>query len=521
MRPAVGTRPVSMPSTPGGRPWAPRPCLPPRRNPFPRAWVIYALSVMTYATVFALWQVEPIPLDVHAADILLAAVCLFPLALWYARGSPGAPMFELICLAYLVQYGTPVYLQPNSFLVFSHVVPFTWNETLQTELLVVVGVGTMIAAYYATQASGLTGRLPRIDLPLDARRRPQFLAVAIAFGLAISGLQLVHLAPDNGGPLGALVRLCAAQYTIAIVILAYRVYRRPSGGASGKFLLFAAVTVSVLLGLASGFLEPALTPLVLLFLARWHITRRVPLVWVIAGFVAFVLLQSVKADYRAATWQGNPGFVARLALWGELPQQTIQTMLDGDVAANMQTLVRRATARFDTFHVFEWVHLQTPATVGYYGGSSYAYFLYGWIPRAVWPDKPIAQAGQIQFEQDYQLLAPSQLNGATIGIGHLGEAYANFGVVGIAVVLALQGSFFALFGAALDAAESDGGRAIYLAIMVTFLNGIGSMTTTLFGAILQNALASALVLRLFATSWRTDGGRTWGRRCAARLARRP
>jgi hypothetical protein len=476
-----------------------------RRWKIARAWIYYGLAVAIYAIVFGVWQVQPVPLEVHAAGVLVAAICMFPMALWYVQGSKGLPMFELVCIAYLLEFANPVYLQPNSYTVFSNSVPFGWDEALQGLLLVALGVGSMIAGYYAVRRSRLRRRLPHVDLPLDPQRRPRFIVAALVFGAGTYLLQTVHLTPDNSGPLGAAVRIVAAQFSIAIILLAYRLYRRETVGIHWYYLLYGSVALSVALGLATGFLEPVLVPLVLLFVIRWHVTGRFQARWLLVGFVAFVLLQSVKAQYRQAAWQSGVSLPSRITLWLELPGQVVQNTFTGDASTNVQTLVRQSMARFDIFHPFEWVHRETPSVVPYYSGASYEYLLYGWIPRAVWPDKPIAQEGQLRFELDYHILTQSQLFGASIGLGQISEAYANFDWLGILIVLAVQGAFFALLNEVFNGPESDGGRAIYLWIMVTFLNGIGTDTTTIFGSVVQNSLAAAVILRLFSTGWRARG----------------
>jgi hypothetical protein len=72
--------------------------------------------------------------------------------------------------------------------------------------------------------------------------------------------------------------------------------------------------------------------------------------------------------------------------------------------------------------------------------------------------------------------------------------------------MALQGIVFALLDATLNGPRSEGGRAIYLAIMAYFLNGIGSSAAVLFGALVQYILASALIMRPFASSWQAVKG---------------
>jgi hypothetical protein len=485
----------------------------PRRRPVARArrgihrgWITYAITLAVYAAVFGVWQAQPLPPEVHATGVLVAAICLFPIFLWQVRGSQGVPMFELICGAYLLQFGMPVYLQPASFVLFSRSVPFSSAETETTLLLVALGVACMICGYYLTQRSRLRYRLPRVDLPLDPTRRGTYLVAAFGFGFGMTVFQVTSLAPSGSGPLGALIRILSAQLTIAIILVAYRYYRREITGPRWALLLYGSIAGSELLGLATGFIESVLIPLVLLFVIRWHVTRRFAGRWLLIGFVAFVLLQSVKGEYRQVAWQGNASFLNRIVLWFEMPSQVIQTTFTGDVPTNVQTLVRQSMVRFDFFHNFEWVHRMTPSVVPYYNGSTYSYLLYGWIPRAVWPDKPMAQNSHVQLEVDYGLVAANQSSGATIGIGQISEAYANFDWLGVVIVLALQGMIFAILGEILNGPESQGGRAIYLWIMAGFLNGIGTDTNTMFGALPQNAIAAALVLRVFSTGWRAPTG---------------
>jgi len=185
-----------------------------RKTIIHRAWVCYGIAVASYALLFGVWQVEPVPLEVHAAGVLIAAICMFPIALWCAQGNKGAPMFELICIAYLLQFASSIYLQPNSYVVLSRIIPFTGDETLRTLLLVALGVGSMIVGYYALKRSrrrpvpgyplaGLPD-LPRVDLPLHPQRRPRYIAAALVFGVGMSLLQVVHLTPVAGDATGAL-----------------------------------------------------------------------------------------------------------------------------------------------------------------------------------------------------------------------------------------------------------------------------------------------------------------------------
>lgn len=55
----------------------------------------------------------------------------------------------------------------------------------------------------------------------------------------------------------------------------------------------------------------------------------------------------------------------------------------------------------------------------------------------------------------------------------------------MAAVMVLQGAVFSVLNGVLDEPRSEGGWAIYLAVMISFLNGIDSAASVCFGALLS------------------------------------
>ena len=460
----------------------------------------YSLAVLAYALLFTLWQAEPVPWNVHLLSILVAATSFLPLARWYARGGQGLPMFELICLSYALQFSVPVYTQVNQVVIMSRVLPLRWTTTFEVLLYVELGIVAMMAGYYVVRRSSLSQNMPRLDLPLIPERRRIFLWGALIGSGLLTMLSVLNWGPLRSLAFSAILRLVTSQFNVAIVLLAYDAYgkdRRPLVLAG----LYAAVTYAFLVGLTTGMLENALMPLVLTLAVRWHATRRLPWLAILAGFVLFGVLNPAKFEYRRQVWYSAKeyGFNERLSVWGD----ALEGELEGRTQqGTWQTTMSDALARFDLVHRFTYVREMTPSFVPFYRGETYSYFLYAWIPRFLWPDKPSASMANQRMDVDYELKYEWQ--DSTISIGQLPEAYANFGIVGIVVMMALQGVVFALLDAVLNGPLSDGGRAIYLVIMASFLNGIGSSAAVLLGALAQQILASALILRPFAYGFRSD-----------------
>jgi hypothetical protein len=461
-------------------------------------WIRYLAAVAVYGLVFSLWQVDPAPLSIDAVGTLIAAICLFPFAYWYRSGKHGIPIFELICVSYLLQYGSPVVLQPNSIVSLSEVNQFGWDQALQSSLVVAAGVCTLVVAYYATGASRLARRARRVDLRLVDGYRARYLVAGVMIGLIVSvvgNLQLLSL-PSSAA---SFVTILQNQLTISVILIGFRVYGGETPGRRWKALLYAAVIGQIIIGLSSGSLEFALDPVILLYLIRSACIGRIPILPVVVALVMVILLNSVKQEYRQHAWYGsdskNP--VAKVTLWGDLSSTALQNLVQGDVLNNTQSLIRRSTARFDMFHTLEWIQQETPSQVPYLKGSSYAYFMVTWVPRFIWPDKPVANGADTGAAIAYGFMTPNQVGGVSIGLGQLGLGYTNFGFIGVLLIMAFQGVAFALLRAVLDGPQSEGGRAIYLTVMVPFLNGVGGSTAILFGSVIQTVVANGLILKMF------------------------
>ena len=464
---------------------------------------IYFVAVLGYALVFSNWQVEPLPGGIHALGVLIFATSLIPMTLWAARKQRSLPMFELIVLSYALQYSMPLYTQTNGLIILNQFVPVSWQALSQALVLVEVGLVAFIAGYYLFLRSPLAAAAPRLDLPFNEQRRMTYVYGSFLLGGAVMLLSAAGVAILQTAALGALTRLLASQFNIALIVLAYQVYEQPRAPQSQRVLLYAALLFAFLIGLSTGLIENAFIPLVSVFVVQWQVHRRLPWHWLVVAAALFVVLNPAKFAFRSLVWFGGANYSLgdRIGLWSDLAAESAGNLLQPTFAGDRQDAVLGALSRFDLVHKFAYVRTMTPQVVPYYQGSTYAYFLVAWIPRAIWPDKPTATGGaNDRMDVDYQFKYEGQAT--SIGIGLLPEAYANFGAMAVVLIMAVQGAVLGLLSAMLNRKVSDGGRAIYLSLGVYLLNGIGTSASVMFGAILQQVLASAVILRPFTIGWR-------------------
>jgi hypothetical protein len=458
-----------------------------------------------YAALFAVWQAEPVPFEVYAASVMLWAICLFPLAHWNQRGRQTLPMFELICLAYGLQFSMPVFLQASVISTVRGVLLVRWNAVFEAVLLAVLGVAALILGYFLVQRWRLVKLLPRLDLPLRQERRPLYIGLALSLGALALYIQISGDVQIDS-TLSASIGVAANQFRLGLALLAYYVYGTSQRRVAPTITFYIILAVAVSLGLISGLLENALLPLVLVALIRWQVKGGLPLWLIVIGFAGFVVLNAVKGEYRSQAWYGGEqlGVTERLSLWSDLGQEVVSTMASGDAASNIVDLVRASMARFDLIHKFGYVREVTPRLIPYYDGATYEYLLIGWIPRFFWPDKPNASSSNSQLDVEYGFLYEQQTSRTVVSIGQLPEAYVNFGLLGVVVVMLLQGLVLGAINHLYNGPRSDGGRAIYLSVMIFFLNGIGSSTVIWFGGLAQNLLANTLILRVFSHSYQGE-----------------
>ena len=64
------------------------------------------------------------------------------------------------------------------------------------------------------------------------------------------------------------------------------------------------------------------------------------------------------------------------------------------------------------------------------------------IPRIFYPDKPISHEGTSRLNIHYGFQTREQTETTTLGFGLLNESYANFGLIGMALLAVTMGAYY-------------------------------------------------------------------------------
>lgn len=462
-------------------------------------WLPLLTTIALYTAICYLFRIEMVPLDVSIASLALAAICLFPFFLWRAAGSQRLPMVELICLSYALQYSLPVFLQHSKITIFSQAIHLPWGLVREVLFFAVAGVTCLLIGYWTLTNVPALSLVPRLDLPLRPESRQLYLIALISAGLlftTVSSLQLIQV-----GSLGMVVRMATSQLYVGIALLTYYIYRGVLQHIWWTFLLYATVFLSFILGLMTGFMQDALIGAAVFIISRWSATGELAWRYLVIGILAFFVLNSAKGAYRQQAWYGDnqPNAVERATIWVRSVGKVTAGLQQSFNLRSEESELYKTIARLNQIHKFAYVRTMSPAVVPFYKGDTYTYFVVTWIPRFLWPEKPVASEAGNRLDIDFQLKRGGDTH--SIGIGMLSEAYANYGLLGICLFMFLQGAIFGLLHNMLNSPHSEGGQAIYIVIMVYFLNGIGSSAVVLFGAIFQQMIAYVVAIRPFCSGF--------------------
>ena len=461
-----------------------------------RPWRLYAFFAFVSLTIvpltFSFFDYSPLQAFLASA---LINVCALPTVNYYAGGKRGLPALAILCWAFGIQFGLPFFTREPVFELANKNFAYLDDEIVTYALvLCILGGCAFQLGFYLVGRSRMRKALPTVRLHLSEHKAIIFcLVVGLLLPLIFTAQWFIP--PEYLSQLSAVLNLLNNQSLVIIGILGWMVYtRRPP-----KWLavaLYGLVGMAAVRGFSSTMLEQAVAPIVVISIIKWNYTRRLPVF--ILGLVLFlaVFLSPVKSDFRRQLRFEQPaeqGTVANARLWFEQAVNYWSGAFAGDRSLGEAT--DALTSRTDFLHQLAHICSLTPAAIEYQYGGTYTFFIYALIPRVIWPDKPVAGSANNYYAVTYGVADEESIKTSTFGVSLIGESYINFGILGVVVLMMVQGSLVAILQHVFGSPESGpGGQAVFLAFFVYFLNGIGSSAEILFGGILQNLIAGCLLL---------------------------
>jgi predicted small integral membrane protein len=445
------------------------------------------------------WVLNDLGYDLRQAflAILLLEICLYPTVRYFARKETGLPTMPIFSLAFALQFAIPIFTRDATIeLALGETRLLEDADVTAALILAIIGIVALQVGYYAFQKSPLKKAVPVARLPLN---KSKAIICCLLLGVVLPLLfNLRAIIPEEYQlPLSAVLTLLQNQVYVVIGVLGWLVYGRKSSKWFAVWL-YALIAVTALHGISTGVLEEALIPVGVLFVVRWLFTRRISVAVAASAIGLIVFLSPVKAEFRQQLrFDESSGVevssLSRASLW--IKQATAYWAETFAGGRDLEEATASATSRADFIHQVAYIHAMTPSEIPYQYGRTYSYFAVALIPRALWPGKPQAGSANGFFAISYGLLTEEGAKTTTFGMSLLGEAFINFGWLGVVLVMFVQGLAISVLERIFGSLKSGaGGQAVFIAFFVFFLNGIGSSAEILFGNIVQNLIFGYLLL---------------------------
>jgi hypothetical protein len=467
---------------------------------FRRTWLFFALAVAVLSPLLIRFAAAGTPREHLVLGLAVVFAGALPAVWQAARRAPELPVFPIIMLIYGIGYGLPVFTtDPELWLPTVRMYPLA-ADSFVTEALrySLAGIISLQAGFALTRLVGRRAAGGRVRLELD-ERRAQALLSGLGFFAVLLSWAIVTGRFAVMAQLGALIGVMRSLSWLAVAVL----YSYQLQGRLHRWGLLALIGIlggETLTGISSGNLSAMLFPWIVVSAVYWRHRRRLPMRYVLAGLAFFVLLQPVKEEMRYWTWHhgsAQSSALERSTLWFDIAKNR-WTQIAAGGSGSVEFVARHALARGNYLHMFAHTASYTPDVVGYWKGSTYGYLLVAFVPRAIWPDKPMAQQANDDYAIAYNLI-PLEFVGRTMtGLPHLIEAFINFGVAGVFFIMMLLGVAYGVIDRAFNHREAgEGGAAIYAVLLIPLVS-IESATAGLFGGLVQTTLVLYGLLWLIA-----------------------
>lgn len=464
-----------------------------RRNASGRAkgdwravWLLRAS--ITVVVIAAVWwnpyQKPPINIWLGVTILILG---VWPLDRWLSgRGTRTIPIFPLHLLFYALCFGFAAFVDvPRLIALQLRVDESSYVPGLVAAIICIMALHVGHFFGQRTKGTWLARVAPRFQNNLDKQAAlllyPVFMACSLFLKfIPVSGLQQIV----EGSRVFCLVWVLFAAWSGTI----------PKKYKQLVIYLILPVDFVLFSGLIQGYLVGILVYGELLVVAFVLCKKRVPLLLIACGVMAFVVLQPIKHYYRAVAW-GPESSISAMELAELVAGHTSQSFETGAEDEDWRWQVADTYSRLHHLSTTAAVMQEVEATQGYEHGKTLLPLLSKWIPRAVWPNKPIEDLGN-RWGRAYGFLDSTD-DVTSYNLPWLPEMFMNFGWPGVVIISSLLGLLIAnIEKGVMERVRSPVEMAFAYVIASTFFFPESNMSLMLGGLIINWITISVFLVAL-------------------------
>lgn len=320
---------------------------------------------------------------------------------------------------------------------------------LQGILISFVGFISFYLGYFGRGGNYLYKFIPKIPFH---DKPPQILwgKIIIIFSVGIfafnqlfrSGVAMRFVwDPDQINSVSSQLWIMLSDFRHYALVLAWS-----SWGLGRKYKLLAVLFlgINIIVGIAIGSKNAIFVSLMAVLLALYYTQNisRSRLFWgttfvvVVFVFLFFPFVQNYRQTYLDIVGFQPTSKISDLVVVAGATNLSDTGNIVGErydqnnIADSVVSVINRAVW-FNAIVMIPW---RVPSQVDYQIGSTFYPLLIGWIPRAIWPNKPILSQGA--FMHNVIIGASTQSN---VGLTSIGDFYLNFGLSGVLIGMFLLG----------------------------------------------------------------------------------
>ncbi len=369
--------------------------------------------------------------------LMMAACCMLPAYLWVTRKVRGMPIFPIFGLGHLLGYAMPLITGEHRVMSYPDTILIPASLLVCAYLL----VGTFIWYVFASRKPKIPSRCWYMDLDGGTKIFIPLLVVCILIHMSGIGQWMFIWRNIPNALISVINQSTLAFGILTCFALAYQIgtghiLKQQAPGV--LFLIYAMTFVSNL----SLVMIQAITTWIVAMAGYFLGSRKIPWIHFFIGFSFFAFLHQGKMQMREMRGTGH---------WQTVqPWQYPQYMWEwGTMAFNAFRVINQLQAydelsqadaqrfheRASVIQQYLLVYQETPNSVPYFYGGTYMVSWYMIIPNQVARilniDRSDVHITTKMLTIRYGIQTEEHAEFTTISMGHLAEAYANFGPAGL------------------------------------------------------------------------------------------
>src|SRR5581483_5392176 len=358
------------------------------------------------------------------AGLLIIVLAALPALIWARRATYEFPVFEVFMLTGINIYALPLLNQQNELQNYSETVILQAAEAVLLFQIVAVVV------YMLTRGRART--TPFWSAQIISRDIGKYLGYGLILTTVYTGI--ANFSDWIPAEMEGILR--AVFYGIGIIAIFIQGRRWGQNDLTfGEKIFFTVnLVLQVLLNFTTLYLINGISIIVLAVLGYVSGSKRLPVLALAITLPIIAVLHNGKTAMRTQYWRDDA--IAKPSL-AELPNFFSEWFQHGLEHHPKAGLTGKLIERTSLFQMICLVVANTPIPLPYLDGETYEQIPGQFVPRPLWPEKPVGHISTYTLSIYYGLQRPEDTAKTTIAFGLLAEAYANFGFYGVGFLAAL------------------------------------------------------------------------------------